>query len=363
MIRLERVAVSHVGQSGTVPALRGIDLAVEAGEWLGVMGASGAGKTTLLRTIAGLETPRSGSVRVDGREVGRLAPAERGVGMVFQDHPLFPHLDVRRNLGFALRQRGVGTLERERRLGELAEALSLRGLMDRMPHELSGGERQRVALGSVLVLRPRVLLLDEPFGQLDAALRTDLRAELRVVRERWPSVTVVLVTHEFVDAMALGDRVALLEAGELRQVDKPSELFLRPAHLAVARWVGEPPMNLQAGAIVEDRGRRVFRGDAGWEWQLPAAGPPLGRVVLGIRPHEVMLQHADGEGTVGFDARVDGVEFAGSESTVRLRVGAATWMARVPWGRVQAVGMAVRAGFAWSCAHWFEERSGRRLES
>ncbi|MGH2840585.1 MAG: ABC transporter ATP-binding protein, partial [Solirubrobacteraceae bacterium] len=228
---------------GAVRALAGLSLSVRAGELMAVLGPSGSGKSTALRLIAGLEWADSGRVLIDGRDVTALAPGERDVAMVFQSFALLPHLSVAENVGFGLAARRTPAPEREHAVREAAEALELTGVLDRRPSELSGGERQRVALARALASRPRVLLMDEPLSNLDAPLRERARSQIRRLHAE-TGATVVYVTHDQSEALSLGQRVAVLDAGELRQVGEPETVYDRPADRFVARFVGSPPMNL-----------------------------------------------------------------------------------------------------------------------
>ena len=236
---------------GDVEALRGLTLAVEPGELMAVLGASGSGKSTLLRVIAGLEAADEGRVLIDGDDQTKVAPARRGVAMVFQSFALFPHLSVERNIAFGLQARGEDDVVA--RVRSTASALRLERLLDRRPSELSGGERQRVALARALAGRPRVLMLDEPLSNLDAPLRVSTRAEIRRVQER-SGVTTLHVTHDQAEALALGHRVAVLRDGRLEQVGTPDEVWERPASVAVARFLGTPPMNLVPAPLARAAG-------------------------------------------------------------------------------------------------------------
>lgn len=222
---------------GPVPALRGLTLTVASGEMLVIVGPSGSGKTTALRLVAGLEGPDSGTIRIGDRDLNGVPPHERGVAMVFQDHPLFPHLTVVENLGFNLRIRKVPKGEIARRVGEVASLMGLGALLPRVPAGLSGGERQRVALGMALTRTPEVLLLDEPLAHLDPPLRRQFQAEIRRV-QRELGLTTIHVTHDRAEAMALGDRIAVLRAGELQQVGTADDLGDRPATAFVAEFWG-----------------------------------------------------------------------------------------------------------------------------
>jgi multiple sugar transport system ATP-binding protein len=264
-----------------VDAVRDVSLEVAEGEFVVLVGPSGCGKSTLLRMIAGLEEVTGGSIHIAGRDVTDVAPPDRDIAMVFQNYALYPHKSVRDNLAFGLKQRKTERAEIVRRVDEVGAMLGLGELMHRRPSQLSGGQRQRVAIGRALVREPAAFLLDEPLSNLDAKLRTSMRSEIARLHERL-RVTTVYVTHDQVEAMTLGDRVAVLRDGVVQQIDHPQALFEHPANLFVAAFIGSPAMNL-VEAEVRD-GRVTF---ADHTLPLPA-GSPLqalsGRVVLGLRP-------------------------------------------------------------------------------
>jgi len=306
------------------PALEEVSLEVGDGEFFVLVGPSGCGKTTVLRCIAGLEEPSAGEILLDGRDVTRLEPAARDVAMVFQTYALYPHLTVRRNIAFGLEVRRVPTAEIARRVQQAADRLGLGTLLDRGPGELSGGERQRVALGRALVREPRVFLLDEPLSQLEPNLRSELRGELLELH-RALHTTVVYVTHDQIEAMTMGQRIAVLEGGRVRQVGNPAELYGQPADVFVARFIGSPGMNILTG-----RGRAT--GDEGGVvdcggWSVPV---PLeryeGEIYLGVRPEHVSLVAPD-QGIGAADVR--GVEPLGPDTIVRLDAGGQPIAARV----------------------------------
>ena len=306
------------------PALEEVSLEVSDGEFFALVGPSGCGKTTLLRCIAGLEEPSAGEILLDGRDVTGLDPAARDIAMVFQTYALYPHLTVRRNIAFGLEVRRMPASEIARRVQQAADRLGLGTLLDRRPGELSVGERQRVALGRALVREPHVFLLDEPLSHLDPNLRIELRSELLELH-RALHTTVVYVTHDQVEAMTMGQRIAVLEGGRLRQVGTPAELYGRPADVFVARFIGSPGMNILTG-----RGRAT--GDEGGvvdcgTWCVPV---PLeryeGEIYLGVRPEHVSLVAPDqGVGA----AEVRGVEPLGPDTIVRLDAGGQQVAARL----------------------------------
>jgi ABC-type sugar transport system ATPase subunit len=317
-----------------VEVLRGLELEARDGELLVVLGPSGSGKSTMLRIAAGLEEPTAGTVRIGGRDVTQVSPSKRNVAMVFQSYALFPHLDVARNIGFGLSARGVRRDEAERRVRAAAELTGVSELLHRKPYELSGGERQGVALARALAGEPDVFLLDEPLSNLDAQLRTKTRAELRRLHTELGR-TMVYVTHDQVEALTLGDRIAVLERGVVAQVGKPDEIYRRPANRFVAAFVGSPQMNFVDG---ETAGRFGLAGDG----------------EVGVRPEHVRL----GEGEL--DAEVVIVEPAGSEALIHLDVAGEQLVARHRPEDLPAVGQRVRVAIRSEDVHRFGP-DGKRI--
>ncbi|MGE3285852.1 MAG: ABC transporter ATP-binding protein [Pseudonocardia sp.] len=322
-----------VADYGGTPVLRGIDLDVPAGTLLSVLGASGSGKTTLLRTVAGLHRPRAGRVVLGGRDLHGVPPGRRGIGLVPQEGALFGHLDVAGNVAFGLR--GSPRAARRERVAELLALVDLAGAQHRMPHELSGGQRQRVALARALAPRPRVVLLDEPFASLDAALRADVRSQvLDVLRQA--GATAVLITHDQHEALSVSDRVAVLHDGAIAQVGDPRELYARPATPWLAGFLGDATLVPGYGD-----GRTVTT--ALGTLRCPR-GSPAGEVVAVVRPEQVLLLPAGAPGLPSGTVRT--VEFTGSAQLVRLDgpegpdiVAAAP--ALPPWRRGDRAGLAV----------------------
>jgi ABC-type sugar transport system ATPase subunit len=280
-------------------AARGVELAIEDGEFMVLVGPSGCGKSTALRMIAGLETPTQGKVVIGERDVTEVPPQERDVAMVFQSYALYPHMTVRDNLGFGLRMRGTPPARIAERVDAAAKALGLAAVLDRKPGQLSGGQRQRVALGRAIVREPMVFLFDEPLSNLDAKLRLETRAELARLHRRL-AATMVYVTHDQEEALTLGSRVAVLNEGRVEQVGPPLEVYRRPETLFVATFVGSPAMNLLAADLLPG----LTKGSTG---------------ILGVRPHDLTVVAA---GTGDSDALVDVVEPRGSELLLYLRLGA-----------------------------------------
>jgi len=339
------------------PALDDLGLDVAPGEFLVLLGPSGCGKTTVLRLIAGLEEPTGGDIHIDGVRVNDLAPKDRDVAMVFQNYALYPHLSVRENIAFPLAMRRAPKAEIRRRVGEVAEALELTALLERRPAQLSGGERQRVALGRAIVRQPKVFLFDEPLSNLDAKLRVQMRAELVRLHRRL-AATMVYVTHDQVEAMTMGQRIAILHRGVLQQVGTPSDIYARPANVFVAAFIGAPGMNvLEARA----HGRTGARDGGGTE----ARGHEGAEVAhIGFRPEDARLVPPEGAEFAGVAALVEPL---GAESLVHVRLdggdggdGAETVVVRVREGAVPAVDERVGLAVPPERLHTFGA-DGRRL--
>src|SRR5437764_7063758 len=281
ILRVSEIVLDNVSKvfSGGVVAVDGVSLTIQGGEFLVLVGPSGCGKSTLLRMIAGLEEVTDGTISIGGRDVTDLPPRSRDIAMVFQSYALYPHMTVRENLGYGLRVRKTPKADAGRRVEQVAELLGLAELLDRRPAALSGGQRQRVAMGRAIVREPEAFLMDEPLSNLDAKLRVSMRAQLASLHARLETTTIY-VTHDQVEAMTLGQRVAVMRDGRIQQVDTPQALYTRPQNLFVAAFIGSPAMNLVEAEI--DGGRMRF---GGYAIPLPAAdATPTGRVIAGIRP-------------------------------------------------------------------------------
>jgi multiple sugar transport system ATP-binding protein len=305
---------------GDVIAVNNVSLTIEDGEFMVLVGPSGCGKSTILRMIAGLEEVTAGEISVDDVQVTDLEPKLRDIAMVFQNYALYPHMSVESNLEFGLKLRHTPKAERQRRVQDVAQILGLDGLLHRKPSELSGGQRQRVAIGRAMVREPKAFLMDEPLSNLDAKLRVHMRAELQRLHERL-GTTTVYVTHDQVEAMTLGTRVAVLRDGILQQVDTPQNLYRYPTNLFVAAFIGSPPMNLVEATVRDDR---VSFAD----FDIPVGRGTLaayeGRtVILGIRPSDIE-DHAlwRGDELPTIDVLADVTEELGSEVNVIFRVDA-----------------------------------------
>jgi len=318
-IRLEGVRKTF----GKVEAVKDLDLVVKEAEFLVLLGPSGCGKTTTLRCIAGLERVDRGKVFIGGRDVTELPPAKRGIAMVFQSYAVFPHMTVEKNIGFGLRMRHLPREEIKEAVQEVAELLQIDELLDRYPSQLSGGQRQRVAVARALVMRPEVLLMDEPLSNLDALLRLQMRAELKRLH-REVGTTTVYVTHDQIEALSLGDRIAVMREGEIVQLDTPNEVYDKPATVFVGGFIGTPPMNFLS-ARVKSRDGSVYLavGDfavgihAGWEDKL---GEMVEKdLILGIRAENIEVRPTVEEGTL--PARVIVAEPLGSQQLLTVQVG------------------------------------------
>jgi multiple sugar transport system ATP-binding protein len=303
---------------GSHTAVRGLDLEIRDGEFMVLVGPSGCGKTTALRMIAGLEDVTEGSLLINGEVANDLSPRHRNIAMVFQSYALYPHLTVADNIGFGLKVRRVGQAAIDKKVAEVAELLELTEFLNRKPAKLSGGQRQRVAMGRALVRSPNAFLMDEPLSNLDARLRGQMRAEIAKL-QRMTAVTTVYVTHDQVEAMTMGDRVAVMNRGRLQQLDTPRALYDRPANLFVASFIGSPPINFLVGEMTAEAGAPAIRSG---ELVLPLgqrALPQAGKAIVGIRPESLKPgAKPDDVGTI--HTRVAFVEDLGASLLVHLDV-------------------------------------------
>jgi multiple sugar transport system ATP-binding protein len=337
-----------------VQILQGIDITLDSGEFLVLLGASGCGKSTLLNIIAGLAEPTKGDVRIDGRSLMGVHPKDRDIAMVFQSYALYPNLTVARNIGFGLEMRRVPKPERERAVLEVARLLQIEPLLDRKPSQLSGGQRQRVAIGRALVRHPKIFLFDEPLSNLDAKLRMEMRTELKRLHHLLKT-TVVYVTHDQIEAMTLATRIAVMRGGKIEQWGTPEAIYQRPATAYVGTFVGAPPMNMLTG-VWRAGGLQIDGSDL----ILPLPRPPAAtadKVTLGIRPEALNL---DLEGA-SLPLHVDVAELTGPELIVTGRIGNQRLVASFPARQHIAPGSTLALRLPPEQAHFFDVDTGRRL--
>jgi sn-glycerol 3-phosphate transport system ATP-binding protein len=346
--------------SGGVEAIKGVDIAVDDGQFCVLVGPSGCGKSTLLRMVAGLETVTSGEIDIGGRIVNRIEPADRDIAMVFQNYALYPHMSVYNNMAYGLRNRGMPRPEIDKRVQEAARILELTTMLERKPGQLSGGQRQRVAMGRAIVRQPKVFLFDEPLSNLDAKLRIAMRVEIRKLQRRLKT-TSIYVTHDQLEAMTLADILVVMNGGRVEQIGSPLQIYEKPATTFVASFIGAPPMNLL-----------VMQPDE-LELRLGNAAPGEA-AILGIRPEDFLV--SNGDGGVAFDLTVDAVERVGAETFVygtrqREAAGVAAnpgelpsgeLIVRLPGASAPSIGQHIRLVAPRQKLHLFSADGGRRIE-
>ena len=335
-----------------VEVLKRIDMDVSPGEFLILVGPSGCGKSTLLNVIAGLDEPTEGEIRIAGRNVVGVAPAARDIAMVFQSYALYPTMSVADNIGFALEMRKMPKAERLQRIQEVATMLQIEHLLARRPAQLSGGQRQRVAMGRALARQPQLFLFDEPLSNLDAKLRVEMRAEIKRLHQA-SGITSVYVTHDQIEAMTLGSRIAVMKGGVVQQLGTPDAIYNRPANTYVASFIGSPTMNFIAGSAMDTGAAGTFGIKNS---NLPLRCPVAGAAQLGVRPEHVTLaDDATWRGVVSL------VEPTGADTfmVVRTDAGDITVRTSPQWQRQTGdlVGLQVDQAHA----HWFDVDSGVRL--
>jgi multiple sugar transport system ATP-binding protein len=322
---------SVVKRYGAVEVLKGISLEVEDGEFLILVGPSGCGKSTLLNMIAGLDTITSGEIAIGGRIVNALSPKDRDIAMVFQSYALYPNMSVRDNISFGLKMRRIPKDRREEIVARVAKTLQIEHLLDRMPSQLSGGQRQRVAMGRALARDPALFLFDEPLSNLDAKLRVEMRTEIKLLHERLQA-TIVYVTHDQIEAMTLGDRIAVMKEGAIRQLATPQEVYDNPADLFVAGFIGSPSMNFIRCPLAEQDARIGVRLHENHEkFFFPAPDAVQGaltaysgkEVIMGIRPEQITDRtpfSGQGPHVVGRPAKVEVVQPTGADTLVLIHL-------------------------------------------
>jgi len=353
---LPSLELTSVSKSyGSVRVLDDVSLTMEPREFIAFLGPSGSGKSTLLRIIAGLETLDAGEVRLEGERIDQRPPGDRGVAMVFQHYALYPHMTVRENMAFGLRNVGVPKAEIEQRVADAARVLEIEAQLDKKPGQMSGGQRQRVAIGRAIVKHPKLFLLDEPLSNLDAALRMRTRIELAQIRSR-VDAAFIMVTHDQAEAMTLADRIVVINDRRIQQVGRPMEIYSRPANTFIARFVGSPAMTLAPVELVPADGphARVRLGDgAEVETRVPRSALPAGGALqVGLRPESVGVAR---DGTATTQAKVELVERLGERTLVyaRLSDGGAITAEDEGYSRVQ-VGETIGLSINGAAAHLFD---------
>jgi len=347
-VHLRKLSITLGGNA----VIRELDLQVEEGEFLVLLGPSGCGKSTLLHSIAGLTDISGGAIEIGGRDMSRVDPSERGIGMVFQSYALYPTMTVEKNISFGLRIAGMPKAQIAQHIERVAEMLHLKELLKRKPAQLSGGQRQRVAIGRALAREASVYLFDEPLSNLDAKLRTDLRRELKMLHQTLGS-TMIYVTHDQVEAMTLATRIVVMRAGEIQQIGTPTEVYERPANLFVAGFLGAPSMNFVPGEL-DGQGR--FRAAACAGLELGVAVPGARKAVLGVRPEHVAI----GAG-LPYTGKVTLVEPMGSHQVVWIGCGGLLMSCIAQDTQRYAGGDAVSFGIDASRACLFDPDSGKAL--
>ncbi len=363
---MAEIELRHVEKHfGAVHVIRDLNLVVADKEFVVLLGPSGCGKTTTLRAIAGLEEIDSGDILIDGKPVQHLHASDRDIAFVFQLYALYPHLSVYENIAFPLRATGQGRDEVDNSVRTVAQAIGIGHLLGLKPSALSGGDMQRVAIGRALVRRPKALLMDEPIGSLDAKLREGMRVELKRLHLENGS-TSIYVTHDQVEAMSLADRIVIMNDGVLQQVGSPSEVYLHPANLFVAQFIGSPVMNVAPAQVREANGAAEVVVDSE-SFTLPRellgmleAREARGELSLGIRPEGVLLSREDQPGYRPVEAHI--IQPFGGYDIVDLRVGGQTLRARTAAGFVGKAGDRVFARIDPAQAHFFDTRSGASLD-
>lgn len=336
---------------GETFVLQDVSFDVQEGEFFAIVGPSGCGKSTLLRIIAGLEKVSAGTLRMSGEDVTGSRPDERQISMVFQNYALFPHMSVAENIVFGLHVKKISKQQQQKRCQEAARLLGLEELLDRKPRELSGGQRQRVALGRAIASEAPICLMDEPLSNLDAKLRTKMRAEVRQIQRRL-GMTMIYVTHDQVEAMTMADRIMVLNDGDVQQIGRPLDIYNHPQNQFVATFIGSPPMNITETSM---RGPFLQLADG---WQVAAPDWGTRDVCAGVRPEH--LTYA-GQEPPSFTASIEHIEILGTETLLMFRMNGHQWIAKWPGQWSFHVGEDIPMKVAPEHIHFFDAATGQRI--
>lgn len=361
LLSVEKLRKTFVNAGRTETAVESVDLEIDQGEFVSLLGPSGCGKTTTLRCVAGLEVPTSGSIRIAGSDCTKATPQQRNIGMCFQEATVYPHMSIRRNLDYPLKLARLPKAERAKRVEDMARILKLTPLMEKLPSQLSGGQRQRAALGRALIRKPTLFLLDEPMSSLDAKLKIEMRKELKVITGLF-GTTTLYVTHDQEEAMALSDRICVMNNGCIEQFDTPEAIYRRPVSIFVATFIGMPAMNI-VDCAVQNKGL-VSTGPSGdavpvalWNAAIVES---TNRVFVGIRPEDMLISTA--RGSDGIAMQVTVVEILGERTILHL-TGPLGEMRATQYGiSPVSVGQRVHLTFDPRSAHWFDA-SGKRFSN
>ncbi|MDZ5605158.1 ABC transporter ATP-binding protein [Pseudomonas sp. RP23018S] len=365
MARLQLRNVNKRYGSGLPDTLKAIDLAIDSGEFLILVGPSGCGKSTLMNCIAGLEEISGGEILVEGVDISGMSPKDRDIAMVFQSYALYPTMTVRENIAFGLKIRKMPKAAIDEEVGRVARLLQIEHLLQRKPGQLSGGQQQRVAMGRALARRPQIYLFDEPLSNLDAKLRVEMRTEIKLMHQRLKTTTVY-VTHDQIEAMTLGDKVAVMKDGIIQQFGTPQQIYNDPANQFVASFIGSPPMNFIAATLIVQDGRVLAELDSGRQrCELPVAAPveAAGQaVILGIRPEQIALGPEQGNGLPGLSAQVDVIEPTGPDLLVFVTLNGSKVCCRLAPDVACRVGDSLRLQFDPARVLLFDAQSGARVD-
>jgi sn-glycerol 3-phosphate transport system ATP-binding protein len=353
-VHLKNITKTYGKGVKALQVIHGISIDINHGEFIVMVGPSGCGKSTLLRMVAGLEDITGGDIVIGDRVVNNLEPKDRDIAMVFQNYALYPHMSVYENMAYGLKIRGFTKADIETRVQKAAKILELGALLERTPRQLSGGQRQRVAMGRAIVREPAVFLFDEPLSNLDAKLRVQMRLEIQKMH-RALGTTSLYVTHDQVEAMTLGQRMIVMNAGRAEQIGTPAEVYGRPATTFVASFIGSPPMNLLRGKVSLD-GTAFETGNAQIALPSPQQAMAGKETILGVRPEHLGL------GRAGMAMHVEMVEALGADVLIHGLVGGQSVVIRAPAGVAVQAGENITAGFDAGTVHWFDPQTTKRID-